>query len=114
MHTVYPYKQEDGKFIFSALFDSELRTTIPMPSDNKVKIAINKHNIYVNGTPILENGIWCDNKSTYTSSYNDLMKLTKLAIGSTEGTNRSYANYEEISIHHNLYTATEMKQLTTV
>lgn len=114
MHTIYPYKREDGKFAFSALFDGELRTTIPMSSDNKVKIAINKHNIYVNGTPILENGIWCDNKTGHTSSYNDLMKLTKLAIGSTEGTSRSFANYEEISIHHNLYTATEMKQLTTV
>ena len=114
IHTVYPYKNENGKFAFSVLMNGELRTTIPMPSDNKVKIAINKHNIYVNGTPILKNGVWRDNKTSHTTSYNDLMKLTKIAMGSTEGKNRSFANYEEISIHHNLYTATEMKQLTTV
>lgn len=118
IQTCYRY-DSDNTLEFSALINGQVLKRIPI-TGNRVKMAINKDNIYINGVAVLENGVWHkdlpkeDISSAKKTEWNKIMNNTKIAIGSKEGSIRSFANYEEISIHHNLYTSTEMQQLTTV
>ena len=117
LHTVFPYTAIDN-LEFDILAGGHIRKRLTLGS-NELKLAINKDNIYVNGTAILKDGTWyVDMPSTVTNvpvtKWNNCMSLSKLYIGSAEGTTRAYCTYHEISVHHKLYKSSELAQLTAV
>jgi hypothetical protein len=117
LHTVFPYTAIDN-LEFDILAGWHIRKRLNLGS-NELKLAINKDNIYVNGTAILKDGTWYVDTPTVVADaqvarWNSCMSLNKLYIGSAEGTTRAYCIYHEISVHHKLYNSSELKQLTTV
>lgn len=117
LHTVFPYTAIDN-LEFDVLASGQIRKRLTLGS-NKLKLAINKDNIYVNGIAILKDGTWyVDTPSTVAPAqvtrWDNCMSLSKLYIGSAEGTTRAYCTYHEISVHHKLYKSSELAQLTAV
>lgn len=117
LHTIFPYTAIDN-LEFDILADWHIRKQQTLGS-NKLKLAINKDNIYVNGTAILKDGTWYVDTPTVVGSdqiarWNACMSLNKLYIGSAEGITRAYCTYHEISVHHKLYNSSELEQLTIV
>lgn len=117
LHTVFPYTAIDNlEFDILAGWHIRKRQTL---GSNNLKLAINKDNIYVNGTAILKDGTWYVDTPTVVADaqvarWNACMNLNKLYMGSAEGTTRAYCTYHEISVHHKLYSSSELAQLTAV
>lgn len=113
IHTVFPYDANNNVEL-DVLCGGQLKQSIPI-TGNQLKIAINKDNFVVNGvSTMLHDGIWYKElTSGQLSRWNGLMGLANIAVGSAEGSVRSYCTYHEISVHHKLYTSEELVALTS-
>lgn len=117
LHTIFPYTAIDNLEL-DILAGYHIRKRLTLGS-NELKLAINKNNIYINGIAILKDGTWYVDTPTVVADeqvtrWNTCMNLSKLYIGSAEGTTRAYCTYHEISVHHKLYKSSELEQLTAI
>lgn len=69
------------------------------------KLMLNSNGIYINGVHM---------ETTVNEIFNALSTKPYIAVGSTEGTNRSYDHYNKISVIHEKYTGEQMAEFTAV
>lgn len=83
---------------------------IAVPNDGHCIFAVNINGSYCNGKLVFDN----TRDNSFIKRINQLTQPYYIGIGSKEGTTRSYAHYNEISVVHKLYTAEELITLTSI
>ena len=81
------------------------RTNITI-TNNEFKIALNANGIYVNGTKVVD--------LSESANFTSLVAQKTAQIGSLQGSIRSKATYNKVSIYNRLLSSEELVTLTSV
>lgn len=106
LHCYYPKSSTDSRQLEMNLnFNEMIKTSITI-TNNEFKIALNTNGIYVNGTKVVD--------LSESANFTSLVAQKTAQIGSLEGSKRSKATYNKVSIYNRLLSSEELITLTSI
>lgn len=107
IHCYYPF--ETDTLQVNIMNGEERNYPTTYTTSSSIKLAINKNGLFVNGVKIDTT-----TNSLIATSFNSIISLTNIQIGSQEGSKRSKAIYNSIRIYKSLKTEDELLSMTTI
>lgn len=103
--------------------NSKFTKSLDLSRSNLFRMAFNKNGLYINGTKMFDSSgkgtnvsVTPGDPTNFLSIFFDLWENENfnIDIGSTEGSNRSHATYNNIKIYNSLFTVEELIDKTTI